>query len=193
MVVLLFGAGDRLHQRLHRRATKLPSFIVTLATFFILQGVNVGGTLKLTGTVSDQRHRQRAPGFDSARPIFAATVWSPYDFQVTVLWWIAHHRARDLGAGAHPLRQLDLRASAATRTPARNVGVPVARTKITLFMTTSIVGLRCVGIITALQLRSMQANEGVGQRVHLHHRRGRRRLPADRRLRLGDRRRASAR
>ena len=31
--------------------TKLPSFIVTLATFFVLQGVNLGVTKAITGTV----------------------------------------------------------------------------------------------------------------------------------------------
>ena len=44
---------------------------------------------------------------------------------------------------------------------ARNVGVPVARTKITLFMMTSGVA-SLMGIIEALELRSMQAKEGIG-------------------------------
>src|SRR5207245_408177 len=44
---------------------------------------------------------------------------------------------------------------------ARNVGVPVARTKITLFMMTSGVAA-LMGIIEALELRSMQAKEGIG-------------------------------
>src|SRR5215210_6643901 len=34
--------------------TKLPSFIVTLATFFVLQGVNAALTLNLTGTTAIQ-------------------------------------------------------------------------------------------------------------------------------------------
>ena len=45
---------------------------------------------------------------------------------------------------------------------ARNVGVPVARTKIVLFMMTSTTAA-LLGIITAIQLRSIQANEGVGR------------------------------
>ena len=39
--------------------TKLPSFIVTLATFFILQGVNLGVTKAITNQVVGQRHRHR--------------------------------------------------------------------------------------------------------------------------------------
>src|SRR5207302_7762811 len=51
--------------------TKLPSFIITLATFFVLRGVDVGVTRLLTNTVrfdiSDQ-----APGFVSAQSIFGS-------------------------------------------------------------------------------------------------------------------------
>ena len=50
-----------------------------------------------------------------------------------------------------------------------------------------------LGIITAIGLRGIQASAGRRRRVHLHHRRGRRRLPADRRLRLGRSARRSAR
>ena len=45
---------------------------------------------------------------------------------------------------------------------ARNVGVPVARTKIALFMMTSTTAA-LLGIITAIGLRGIQANEGVGR------------------------------
>ena len=45
---------------------------------------------------------------------------------------------------------------------ARNIGVPVARTKIALFMMTSMTSA-LLGIITAIELRSIQANEGVGR------------------------------
>ena len=68
--------------------TKLPSFIITLATFFVLRGVNVGVTLLLTNQVrfdvSDV-----APGFASAQTVFGSTFLAPYNFQDAVLWWIA--------------------------------------------------------------------------------------------------------
>jgi len=44
---------------------------------------------------------------------------------------------------------------------ARNIGVPVARTKVLLFMMTSATAA-LMGIIEALELRSMQAGEGIG-------------------------------
>ncbi len=51
-VVLVFGAAIGFINGYTVVKTKLPSFIVTLGTFFILQGVNAGGTLKITGTVA---------------------------------------------------------------------------------------------------------------------------------------------
>src|SRR5580765_6360340 len=54
VLVLLFGLTVGLINGLTVVKTKLPSFIVTLATFFILQGVNAAGTLKLTGQTAIQ-------------------------------------------------------------------------------------------------------------------------------------------
>ena len=48
-IVLLFGLAVGFLNGYTVVRTKLPSFIVTLATFFVLQGVNAAGTLKLTG------------------------------------------------------------------------------------------------------------------------------------------------
>src|SRR3954466_14750011 len=85
-LVLLFGLAIGLVNGLTVVKTRLPSFIVTLATFFILQGVNAAGTLKLTGTTSIE-DIDSAHGFASARHIFATdlTQWS---YKVKVLWWI---------------------------------------------------------------------------------------------------------
>src|SRR5437588_4764352 len=49
VLVLLFGFAVGFVNGYTVVRTKLPSFIVTLATFFVLQGVNAAGTLKLTG------------------------------------------------------------------------------------------------------------------------------------------------
>jgi simple sugar transport system permease protein len=139
--------------------TKLPSFIVTLATFFVLQGVNLGVTKQITGTVRVGGLGD-VPGFESAKQIFGGTFWSPYHFKVAVLWWIAitaiatwtlaRTRVGNwiFGVGGDPVA-------------ARNVGVPVARVKVGLFMTTSLCAA-LVGIIIALQLASVQASQGVG-------------------------------
>jgi simple sugar transport system permease protein len=139
--------------------TKLPSFIVTLATFFILQGVNLGVTKAITNQVS-VGGLDTASGYDSANKIFGGSFWSPHDFRITVLWWIA-------------ITVLATWVLARTRVgnwifgvggdanAARNVGVPVQQVKIGLFMTTSFV-CALTGIMIALRLASTQAGQGVG-------------------------------
>jgi simple sugar transport system permease protein len=139
--------------------TKLPSFIVTLATLFVLQGVNLAVTKEITGTVRVSG-LSTAEGYESAKSIFGDT-FSSYDFRLSVLWWIgltllatwvlARTRVGNwiFGVGGDAVA-------------ARNVGVPVARVKIGLFMTTALASA-LVGIIVALRLASMQAGQGVGE------------------------------
>jgi simple sugar transport system permease protein len=158
VVVLLFGLLVGFLNGIIVVRTLLPSFIVTLSTFFILQGVNAALTLRLTGTTAIQEI-DTAGGFESARRWFATEI-TQYDFKVKVLWWIgltivgawvlAKSRFGNwiYSAGGDPLA-------------ARNVGVPVARTKVLLFMATSGTAA-LMGTIEALELRSMQAKEGIG-------------------------------
>jgi len=146
-LVLLFGVVIGLINGITVVRTKLPSFIVTLATFFVLQGVNAAGTLKLTGQTAIQ-NIDSASGFESARKLFAGDL-TQYDFKVKVLWWAKTRFGNWIyGAGGEP-------------NSARNVGVPVARTKVLLFVMTSGTAA-LMGIIEALELRSMQAGEGIG-------------------------------
>jgi simple sugar transport system permease protein len=138
--------------------TKLPSFIVTLATFFVLQGVNAAGTLQLTGTTAIQ-DVDTASGFDSARKFFAGDV-TQWDFKVKVLWWIG---ITIVGAWILAKTRFGNWIYSAGGDPvaARNIGVPVVRTKIALFMMTSATAA-LMGIIETFELRSMQSGEGVG-------------------------------
>jgi simple sugar transport system permease protein len=157
-LVLLFGLVIGFINGLTVVKTRLPSFIVTLATFFVLQGVNAAGTLQLTGTTAIQ-NIDSASGFDSARHFFAGDL-TKYDFKVKVLWWIG---ITIVGAWLLAKSRFGNWIYSAGGEPnsARNVGVPVARTKIALFMMTSGVAA-LMGIIEAIELRSMQSKEGVG-------------------------------
>src|SRR5438034_39276 len=157
-LVLLFGLAVGFINGITVVKTKLPSFIVTLATFFVLQGVNAAGTLKLTGTTAIE-NIDSATGFDSARRFFASDL-THYAFKVKVLWWIG---LTLVGAWLLAKTRFGNWIYSAGGDPvsARNVGVPVARTKIALFMMTSGTAA-LMGIIEAIELRSMQAKEGIG-------------------------------
>jgi simple sugar transport system permease protein len=158
VLVLVFGLAIGFVNGITVVKTKLPSFIVTLATFFVLQGVNAAGTLKLTGQTAIQ-DIDTASGFNAAHRFFASDL-THYSFKVKVLWWIGLTIA-----GAWLLAKSRfgnwIYSAGGDPTAARNVGVPVARTKITLFMMTSGVAA-LMGIIEAIELRSMQAQEGIG-------------------------------
>jgi simple sugar transport system permease protein len=140
--------------------TKLPSFIVTLATFFILQGVNLGVTKAITNQVS-VGGLDLAAGYTSANKIFGGSFWAPHDFRISVLWWIA---ITILGTWVLARTRVGnwIFGVGGDANAARNVGVPVARVKIGLFMATSFVcGL--TGIMIALRLASTQAGQGIGE------------------------------
>src|SRR5213592_4745521 len=124
-LVLLFGVVIGLINGITVVRTKLPSFIVTLATFFVLQGVNAAGTLKLTGQTAIQ-NIDSASGFESARKLFAGDL-TQYDFKVKVLWWVG---ITLIGAWLLAKTRFGNWIYSAGGDPnaARNVGVPVART-----------------------------------------------------------------
>ncbi|HWL87774.1 MAG TPA: ABC transporter permease [Polyangiaceae bacterium] len=143
--------------------TGLPSFIITLGTFLMLQGLNLGVTKLLTHTVLVEGIN-RAPGFPLAQRIFASTVEiAGAEFRITILWWIA----LTVVATYVLLRTRAgnwIFAVGGDSRSARNVGVPAGRTKIALFMTTS-GGAWLVGTMVALRLTSVQANQGIGDEL----------------------------
>ena len=140
--------------------TGLPSFIVTLAMFFSLRGINLGLTKVITDTVR-VADIDEAPGYDLARSVFASEIIEPYDYKVAVIWWIA---VTALATWVLTRTQFGnwIYAVGGDKVAARNTGVPVRRTKITLFMCTSM-SAALVGVITLTRLRSMQAGQGVGE------------------------------
>jgi simple sugar transport system permease protein len=140
--------------------TKLPSFIVTLATFFVLQGANLGVTKAITGTVRVSGLGD-VSGYESASKIFSNTFWSPHNFRLSVIWWIAI-AAVATWVLARTRAGNWIFAVGGDADAARNVGVPVARVKIALFMTTAMCAA-LVGIMIALRLSSVQAGQGVGE------------------------------
>jgi simple sugar transport system permease protein len=143
--------------------TGLPSFIITLGTFLMLQGLNLGLTKLFTGTVI-VRGIADAPGFHSAQLLLASRVsLFGQEFRIAILWWL-------LATAVASWVLLRTRfgnwvfATGGDEVASRNVGVPAARTTITLFMTTAAAAW-LVGSITAVRLTSVQANTGTGQEL----------------------------
>jgi simple sugar transport system permease protein len=143
--------------------TGLPSFIITLATFLMLQGLNLGLTKLFTGTVQ-VRGIAEAPGYHSAELVLAST-FSVFgqQFRIAIVWWL-------LATAVATWVLLRTRfgnwvfATGGDEVASRNVGVPAARTTIRLFMTTAAAAW-LVGSITAVRLTSVQANTGTGQEL----------------------------
>ncbi|MFI1990312.1 ABC transporter permease [Actinoplanes sp. NPDC020271] len=140
--------------------TGIPSFLITLGTFFVLQGANLGVTKLVTGSVSS-RDISAIDGFASLQKVFAssftlgsATVW------ITVLWWILF-----VALAAWTLQRARvgnwIYAVGGSADSARAVGVPVVRTKIGLFMAVSFLGW-FVGMHTLYRFNTLQAGNGVG-------------------------------
>jgi simple sugar transport system permease protein len=140
--------------------TGLPSFLITLSTFFVLQGINLGVTKLVTGTVATANASQ-LDGFPSAKAIFASDV--PLGFmtiKVTVLWWLLF-----VVVGTWILRRTHtgnwVFAAGGNAQSARAVGVPVPKVKIGLFMT---VAFLCwfLGQHLLFNFSTVQSGLGVG-------------------------------
>lgn len=140
--------------------TGLPSFIVTLGTFLALQGLNLGVTRLVTGTVQVSGMRS-TDGYESAGFVFASTVdIGGTAFQISIVWWIGF---AVLAAWLLVRTRFGnwIFAVGGNAPSSRAVGVPVVRTKIMLFMTTALAAW-LVGSINILRFASVQANQGIG-------------------------------
>ena len=160
VLTIVFAAGIGLLNGVMVVKTGLPSFIVTLATFFVLQGVNLGVTKAITGTVRVAGLGD-VPGYESASKLFSSTFWAPHNFRISVIWWIAI-TALATWVLARTRFGNWIFAVGGDANASRNVGVPVARVKVLLFMTTAVCAA-LVGIMIALRLSSVQAGQGIGE------------------------------
>ena len=113
--------------------TRLPSFIVTLASLFILRGLTIGATRLITG-------RTQVSGLGDAAeadPLARLFIGDLFGIPVSVYWWLVIAAAATwlllktrsgnwiFGVGGDP-------------EAARNTGVPVDRVRIFLFVGTAV-------------------------------------------------------
>jgi simple sugar transport system permease protein len=141
--------------------TGLPSFIVTLATLFIVRGLTIAAARGFTRR-TQLGGLDQVPGYETARLLFGSDPVA--NFRVSLLWWIAltvlgtwfllrsPYGSWVFAAGGHP-------------EAARNAGVPVNRVKIGLFMTTAL----CAGLVAILQVVRFSGTDALrGQLQEFH-------------------------
>ncbi|MFI7383731.1 ABC transporter permease [Streptomyces sp. NPDC049813] len=143
--------------------TRLPSFIITLGTFLMLTGMNLGFTKLISGTVSTKSISDME-GFSSAKSVFASTfTLGGVDFKITIVWWLA----LILVATWILLRTRVgnwIFAVGGDLDAARAVGVPVNKTKIGLYMGVAF-GAWISGQHLLFSYDVVQSGEGVGNEL----------------------------
>src|SRR4051794_7224133 len=154
--------------------TGLPSFIVTLGTFFVLRGVDLAVVKQIIHQVSVVNF-QEAPGYDAGAKVFGSYVkvnltWLPWvkfestgfltlyaaTFWAIVVVLVATWVLQRTSSGNW------IFAVGGAQQSARQVGVPVFRTKVGLFMTTAFAGW-IVGMLNLFKTTTAQSTTGVGQ------------------------------
>lgn len=140
--------------------TKLPSFIITLGSLFIFRGLAIAITRLVTGRTQIGSLDDVA-GYEFMRLIFASDIpIGNANFPISIVWWLAVAGVATwvllrtqvgnwiFGVGGDP-------------NASRNVGVPVTRIKIGLFMTTAfaawlVATIQIVSVKSADVLRGTQ-------------------------------------
>ncbi|WP_133917426.1 ABC transporter permease [Streptomyces sp. NBC_00582] len=143
--------------------TGLPSFLITLGTFLILQGVNLAVTKLVTTNVATDDISDM-DGFDQAKKIFASSFdIGGVEVKITIFYWLAF-------AALATWVLLRTRygnwifAVGGNKESARAVGVPVNFTKISLFMLVGF-GAWFIGMHQLFTFNTVQSGEGVGQEL----------------------------
>jgi simple sugar transport system permease protein len=130
--------------------TRLPSFIVTLGTLFVLRGFAIAVTRLLTRR-TQLGGLNEAAGYDVASRIFGSSILWCIGLAVLATWILQRTAWGNwiFAAGGHA-------------DAARRAGVPVERVKIALFMSTASAGW-LVAVLQAVQYTGADALRGQGQ------------------------------
>jgi hypothetical protein len=190
--------------------TRLPSFIVTLAFLFILRGLSLVGLKWATGGSTQLRGIGDKAGDGIVRELFSGQALEGLFAWLAQANLIAkfpngtptvtgvpvggplvprHRRARDLCPLAHPLRQLDLRRRRRRQRRPQRPACRSTGSRSALFMADRLAAATAgTPSCQVLECRLGRGRPRRPEGVRGDHRGGHRRLPAHRRLRLGDRR-----
>jgi len=147
--------------------TGLPSFIVTLATLFIIAGLSS----VLTSFVTNITYIPIAPDRIASDPISGIFTWKvstrigdqAAEFQSSILWWLVI-----AVIGAYVLGRTRfgnwIAGVGGSPNAARNLGVPVARVKIVLFATTAF-SASILAAIQSMRFSSADILRGTGMEL----------------------------
>ncbi|MFJ8042003.1 ABC transporter permease [Kitasatospora sp. NPDC096147] len=143
--------------------TGLPSFIVTLGTFLMLTGANLGVTKLVSGTVTTKPIADME-GFASCRWLFASELTvGGLSVKATVWWWLAL-----VAAGSWVLLRTRygnwVFAVGGDPAAARAVGVPVAGVKTALYLGVGFCAW-VLGQHLLFSFDTVQSGEGVGNEL----------------------------
>ncbi len=153
--------------------TGLPSFIVTLGTFFVLRGLNLAVVKQIIHQVSVVDF-QSAPGYAAGNKLFGSYIkldlgWLPW-VHIPATGYLRIYAATWWALAVIAIATWILQRTRAgnwifsvggAQTSARQVGVPVFRTKVGLFMTTAF-GAWIVGMLSLFKTTTLQSTTGVG-------------------------------
>jgi simple sugar transport system permease protein len=146
---------------LHR--TKIPSFLVTLSMFLMLQGLNVALTKLLTGTTATNDISDM-DGFTSAHAIFGSEITlGGISIHIAIVWWLVF-----IAIGTWILLRTKvgnwIYAAGGNADSARAVGVPVHWVKTGLYLTVGFAAWFS-GQILLFSYNTVQSGEGVGNEL----------------------------
>ena len=140
--------------------TGIPSFLVTLGTFFMLRGLNLALTKQITGNVGTN-DVSNIQGFASAQKVFASTFnIGGVSIRITLLWWILF-----VIIATWVLLRTHfgnwIFAVGGSAPSSRAVGVPVNKVKIGLFMAVGFMAW-FTGMHTLFLFNTIQSGQGIG-------------------------------
>ena len=140
--------------------TGIPSFLVTLGTFFMLRGLNLAVTKIVTGNVATNDVSDIA-GFELGRKVFASTFTiGGVGIRITLLWWILFVLiATWVLLRTHVGNWIF--AVGGSAPSSRAVGVPVNKVKIGLFMTVGFLAW-FTGQHILFSFNTVQSGVGIG-------------------------------
>jgi simple sugar transport system permease protein len=140
--------------------TGIPSFLVTLGTFFMLRGLNLAVTKIVTGNVATNDVSDIA-GFELGRKVFASTFTiGGVGIRITLLWWILFVLiATWVLLRTHVGNWIF--AVGGSAPSSRAVGVPVNKVKIGLFMTVGFLAW-FTGMHILFSFNTVQSGIGLG-------------------------------